>query len=189
MDTSDFKNGLHILQDNDLFTIIEFQHVKPGKGGAFVRSKLRNIRTGAVIDKTFRAGERMEQAFVETKPMQYLYNQDEDYYFMDIETTDMIMMSKTQIGDQIKYLKENMELHIALYNSEVVGVDFPNFVQLTIQETDPGVKGDTASGGSKPATLETGAVIRVPFHINIGDVVKVDTRTDDYLERVSRSTE
>ncbi|MHB1461870.1 MAG: elongation factor P [Armatimonadota bacterium] len=189
MDTSDFKNGLHILQDNDLFTIIEFQHVKPGKGGAFVRSKLRNIRTGAVIDKTFRAGERMEQAFVETKPMQYLYNQDEDYYFMDIETTDMIMMSKTQIGDQIKYLKENMELFIALYNSEVVGVEFPNFVQLEIQETDPGVKGDTASGGSKPATLETGAVIRVPFHINIGDVVKVDTRTDDYLERVSRSTE
>lgn len=189
LDTSDFKNGLHILQDNDLFTIIEFQHVKPGKGGAFVRSKLRNIRTGAVIDKTFRAGERMEQAFVETKPMQYLYNQDEDYYFMDIETTDMIMMSKTQIGDQIKYLKENMELFIALYNSEVVGVEFPNFVQLEIQETDPGVKGDTASGGSKPATLETGAVIRVPFHINIGDVVKVDTRTDDYLERVSRSTE
>lgn len=189
MDTSDFKNGLHIIQDSDLFTIIEFQHVKPGKGGAFVRSKLRNIRTGAVIDKTFRAGERMEQAFVETKPMQYLYNQDEDFHFMDIETTDMIMMNKTQIGDQIKYLKENMELQIALYKGEVVGVDFPNFVQLAIQETDPGVKGDTASGGSKPATLETGAVVRVPFHINIGDVVKVDTRTDDYLERVSRSTE
>ena len=189
MDTSDFKNGLHILQDNNIFTIIEFQHVKPGKGGAFVRTKLRNIRTGAVIDKTFRAGERMDQAFVETKPMQYLYNQDDDYNFMDMDTTDMYMLNKSQIGDQIKYLKENMELHIALWNGEIVGVDFPTFVELVITETDPGVKGDTASGGSKPATLETGAVIRVPFHINIGDVVKVDTRTDDYLERVSRSSD
>ncbi len=187
IDTSDFRNGLHIIQDGDIYTIIEFQHVKPGKGGAFVRTKLRNVMTGAVIDKTFRAGERMDQAYLEKKPLQYLYCQDDEYYAMDMETFDQIMIRKEQIGSGVKYLKENTELYVLIYQNNVVGVEIPNFVELAIAETDPGVKGDTASGGSKPATLETGAVIRVPFHINIGDVVKVDTRTDTYLERVSRS--
>jgi elongation factor P len=184
IDTSDFRNGLHIIVDGDIYTIIEFMHVKPGKGGAFVRTKLKNVRTGAVLDKTFRAGERMEQAFLERKPMQFLYNQDDDYYLMDMDTYDQIMVRREQFGEGIKYLKENMEVTVLMHEGRVVGVEMPWFVELQVVETDPGVRGDTASGGSKPATLETGAVVRVPFHINVGDIIKVDTRTDQYLERV-----
>jgi elongation factor P len=184
IDTSDFRNGLHIIVDGDIYTIIEFMHVKPGKGGAFVRTKLKNVRTGAVLDKTFRAGERMEQAFLERKPMQFLYNQEDEYYLMDMDTYDQIMVRREQFGEGIKYLKENMEVTVLMHEGRVVGVEMPWFVELQVVETDPGVRGDTASGGSKPATLETGAVVRVPFHINVGDIIKVDTRTDQYLERV-----
>ncbi len=184
IDTSDFRNGLHIIQDNDIFTIVEFQHVKPGKGGAFVRTKLKNLRTGATVDKTFRAGERMEQAIVEKKPMQYLYSQDDEYVFMDMETFDQMTVPGSLIGAQVKYLKENSEVSAVSHDGAIIGVDMPFFVELEVTETDPGVRGDTASGGSKPATLETGAVVQVPFFINIGDKIKVDIRSDSYLERV-----
>ncbi len=184
IDTSDFKNGLHILQDGEIYTIVEFQHVKPGKGGAFVRSKLKNLKSGAVTDKTFRAGERMEQAIVERKPMQYLYNQDDEYILMDMETFDQITVPESLLGAQVKYLKENSDVSTVVYNGSIMGVEIPISIELEVVETDPGVRGDTASGGSKPATLETGAVVQVPFFINIGDKIKVDTRSDTYLERV-----
>ncbi len=184
MDTSDFRNGLSILQDNEIFTIVEFQHVKPGKGGAFVRTRLRNARTGAVIEKTFRAGERMEQARIERRPMQYLYQQDDEYFLMDNNTFEQVSVPKSAIGSAVKYLKDGMEVMVVEHNGAIINVEVPFFVELEVTMTDPGVRGDTASGGSKPATLETGAVIQVPFFINIGDRVKVDTRTDTYLERV-----
>lgn len=184
IDTSDFRNGLSIRLDNDIFTIVEFQHVKPGKGGAFVRTKLKNIRTGGVIDKTFRAGEKMEQAILERKPMQYIYQQDGDYYLMDLENFEQIPVKRELIGDTVKYLKENEQVMVLSHEGEIIGIDLPFTVEMEVVETDPGVRGDTASGGSKPATLETGAVIQVPFFINVGDKIKVDTRTDAYQERV-----
>ncbi|HSV72205.1 MAG TPA: elongation factor P [Chthonomonadales bacterium] len=183
IDTSDFRNGLSIVQDNDIFTIVEFQHVKPGKGGAFVRTRLRNARTGAVIEKTFRAGERMEQARLDRRPMQYLYAQDGEYCLMDTQTYEQISVSGSAIGSPVKYLKDGMEVVVVDHGGTIIGVEVPFFVELVVAETDPGVRGDTASGGSKPATLETGAVIQVPFFIDAGDRVKVDTRTDTYLER------
>ncbi len=184
IDTSDFRNGLSIIQGNDIFTIVEFQHVKPGKGGAFVRTRLKNVRTGAVIEKTFRAGERMEQARLERKPMQYLYKQDDEYYLMNTETYDQISVSGDLIGEPVKYLKDGMEVTVVEHDGTIIAVEVPFFVELEVVETEPGVRGDTASGGSKPATLETGAVIQVPFFVDVGDKVKVDTRTDAYLERV-----
>ena len=184
IDTSDFKNGLSIIQDNDIYTIVEFQHVKPGKGGAFVRTRLRNVRSGAVTEKTFRAGEKMEQARIERKTMQYLYHQEDEYYLMDKETFDQTVVDHAMIGDPVKYLKDGMEVVVLDYDGQIIGVEVPFFVELEVAMTDPGVRGDTASGGSKPAELETGAVIQVPFFINVGDKVKVDTRTDTYLERV-----
>ncbi len=184
IDTSDFRNGLHIIQDGEIYTIVEFQHVKPGKGGAFVRTKLKNVKTGAVIDKTFRAGERMEQAILERKPMQYLYHLDDDYYLMDMETYDQVSVQKEAFGEAVKYLKDNQEVWVLSHEGRIIGVELPYTVELEVVETEPGVRGDTVSGGSKPATLETGAVIQVPFFINVGDKVKVDTRTDAYLERV-----
>jgi elongation factor P len=184
IDTSDFRNGLSIIQDNDIFTIVEFQHVKPGKGGAFVRTRLKNARTGAVIEKTFRAGEKMDQARLERKPMQYLYRQDDDYFLMNTETYDQLGVGESLIGPPAKYLKDGMEVMVVEHDGAIIGVEVPFFVELEVAETDPGVRGDTASGGSKPATLETGAVIQVPFFVDVGDKVKVDTRTDTYLERV-----
>jgi len=184
MDTSDFRNGLSIIQDNEIFTIVEFQHVKPGKGGAFVRTRLRNARTGAVIEKTFRAGERMEQARLERRPMQFLYRQDDEFVLMDTATFDQITVNRSAIGNGAKYLKDGMEVTVVDHNGQVIGVEVPFFVELEVTETEPGVRGDTASGGSKPATLETGAVIQVPFFVDVGDRVKVDTRSDTYLERV-----
>ncbi|MEN6522072.1 MAG: elongation factor P [Armatimonadota bacterium] len=183
IDTSSFKNGLSIMLDNDIFTIVEFQHVKPGKGGAFVRTKLKNVKTGGVIDKTFRAGEKMEQAILERKPMQYIYQQDDDYFLMDLESFEQIPVRKEMIGDPVKYLKENEQVMTLSHDGNIIGVELPFTVELEVVETDPGVRGDTASGGSKPAKLETGAVIQVPFFINVGDRLKVDTRTDAYLER------
>jgi elongation factor P len=183
IDTSDFRNGLSIILDGDILTIVEFQHVKPGKGGAFVRSKLKNVRSGAVIDKTWRAGEKMEQAMLERKPMQFLYSREGDYFLMDMETFDQISVPKTAFGDAVKYLRENEEVSVLMHDGSVIGVELPFTVVLEVVETDPGVRGDTASGGSKPATLETGAVVQVPFFVNVGDKLKVDTRTDTYLER------
>ncbi|HVK07102.1 MAG TPA: elongation factor P [Armatimonadaceae bacterium] len=184
MDTSDFRNGLSIIHDGDIFTIVEFQHVKPGKGGAFVRSRLKNLRTGATIDKTWRAGEKMDQAILDRKSMQYLYNQDGEYFLMDMESFEQTAVSQAMLGSQAKYLKENTDVQVVLHRDEIIGVNVPDFMELSIIETDPGVRGDTASGGSKPATLEGGAVVQVPFFINVGDKIKVDTRTDTYLERV-----
>jgi elongation factor P len=171
------------MLDNDIFTIVEFQHVKPGKGGAFVRTKLKNIKTGGTIDKTFRAGEKMEQAILERKPMQYIYQQDGDYFLMDLESFEQTPVKGELIGSAVKYLRENEQVGVLLHNDNIIGVELPFTVELEVVETDPGVRGDTASGGSKPATLETGAVIQVPFFINVGDKLKVDTRTDAYLER------
>jgi elongation factor P len=183
IDTSDFRNGLSIELDGQIFQIVEFQHVKPGKGGAFVRTRLKNIQTGAVLEKTFRAGERMEQAILERKPMSFLYRQGDEYIFMDMESYDQIPLSAAMLGNKVKYLKENTEAEVLTHNDRIMGVEIPFFMELEVTETDPGLRGDTASGGSKPATLETGAVIQVPLFINVGDRVKVDTRTDTYLER------
>ncbi|MES2465367.1 MAG: elongation factor P [Armatimonadota bacterium] len=184
MDTSDFRNGLSIIYDNDIYTIVDFQHVKPGKGGAFVRSKLKNLRTGSTIDKTWRAGEKMDQAILERKPMQYLYHQEGEYFLMDMDSFEQIGVPQAKIGTQSKYMKENTDVQVVLHKDEIIGVSVADFAELEVVQTDPGVRGDTASGGSKPATLEGGAVVQVPFFVNQGDRVKVDTRTDTYLERV-----
>ncbi len=187
VDTSDFKNGMHFTMDGDVWTIIEFQHVKPGKGGAFVRTRLRKVRTGQVIEKTFRSGERVDQVYVEKVKMQFLYRQMNEMILMDLDTYEQIPVESSTMGDQGKYLKDESEVIALVANGETLGYELPNFVELEVAQTDPGVKGDTVSGGAtKPAKLETGATINVPFHINIGDVVKVDTRTDAYLERVKK---
>ncbi len=182
MDTSDFKNGISIIVDNDIYTIVDFQHVKPGKGGAFVRSKLKNVRNGSVIEKTWRAGERMDQAILERSPLTFSYEQDGEYFFMNADY-EMVPVAKEKIGDGIKYLKESLEVMSLSHKGELINVELPITIEAQIVETEPGERGNTASGGSKPATLETGAVIQVPFFINIGDRVKVDTRSGDYLER------
>ena len=184
MDTSDFRNGISIILDNDIYSIVEFQHVKPGKGGAFVRTKLKNLRTGSNVEKTFRAGERMEQAILERKAMQYLYSTDGEYFLMDMDTFEQISVPQAKIGGQAKYLRENMDVQVVLHRDSVVDVNVPDFVELAVVETDPGVRGDTASGGSKPATVEGGGVVQVPFFVNIGDKIRIDTRSDQYLERV-----
>jgi elongation factor P len=183
IDTSDFRNGLSIILDNDIYQIVEFQHVKPGKGGAFVRTRLKNLRTNSILEKTFRAGEKMEQAILERRKMSFLYNQDEEYIFMDMESFDQVSIPAAAIGPPIKYLKDNTEAEVLSHNDRIIGVDLPFAMEFEVTETDPGLRGDTASGGSKPATVETGAVVNVPLFINIGDRIRVDTRTDTYLER------
>ncbi|HHX77294.1 MAG TPA: elongation factor P [Firmicutes bacterium] len=182
--TNDFNTGVTIELDGEVYTVVDFQHVKPGKGSAFVRTKLKNLKTGSVTEKTFRAGEKVPRAHLDKKKMQYMYSSGDDYYFMNVETYEQVSLSSEQMGDAIKYLKENMEIDVTYYKEKIMGVELPNFVELTVAKTEPGFKGDTAAGGSKPATLETGVVIQVPFFINEGDVVKVDTRTDEYIERV-----
>ncbi|MFC6181975.1 elongation factor P [Lactiplantibacillus daowaiensis] len=181
--TADFKNGLTIEVDNAIWRIVEFQHVKPGKGGAFVRSKLKNLRTGAVQDKTFRAGAKMEQAPIEKSTMQYLYADGDSYVFMNTETYEQIEIPGDNIQNELKFLKENMEVQVTLFNSEVLGIELPNTVTLEVAETEPGIKGDTASGGSKPATLETGAIIQVPFFVKAGDKLIVNTVDSTYVSR------
>lgn len=181
--TNDFRTGLTIEYEGAVCTIVEFQHVKPGKGAAFVRTKIKNLQTGAITEKTFRAGEKVKKAIVDKRKMQYLYNDGEGYIMMDNENYEQISLSADQIGDGIKFLKENMDADILLYQGTVIGVDLPNFVELEVVETEPGIKGDTASGGSKPAKVETGAIIQVPFFINVGDVLRIDTRTGTYMER------
>jgi elongation factor P len=183
IDTSDFKNGLSIQLDGNIFTIVEFQHVKPGKGGAFVRTRLKNARSGAVLEKTFRAGEKFDQAILDRRPMNYLYNQDDDFFFMDMQSFDQIAVPRALIGDGVKYLKEETEVQVMRHDHEVIGVELPFFMELEVVEADPGLRGDTASGGSKPAVLETGAVVQVPLFIGVGERIRVDTRSDTYLER------
>jgi elongation factor P len=183
-DTSDFRNGLIIKFKNDLYTITEFQHVKPGKGGAFVRSTLKNLKTGRVIDNTFRAGESIEVIRVERRKFQYLYRDGDFLVCMDNETYEQINIPIEYIGDGLQFLKESTEIEILFNGSEIVSVDIPIFVNLEVVETEPGFRGDTATGASKPAKLETGASINVPLFINQGDVLKVDTRTASYVERV-----
>jgi len=181
--TNEFRTGLTIEIDGDVFQVVDFQHVKPGKGAAFVRTKIRNIRTGSVVERTFNAGEKIPRARVEKKEYQYLYSDGSVFNFMDMETYEQIGLSAEELGDAIKYLKENMIISIMTFQEKAIGVDMPNYVELEVVETSPGIKGDTASGGSKPATLETGYVVNVPFFINIGDVLQIDTRTGQYLKR------
>jgi elongation factor P len=184
--TTEFRNGLKIEIDGEPYVIVEFQHVKPGKGGAFVRTKFKSLKSGNVTDKTFRAGEKVDVPSLEEKTMQYLYAADKDRVFMDTSTYEQVSMNEKQLGDSINYLKENMEIKVLYHKGQPINIDVPMFVELAIAKTDPGVRGDTASGGSKPATLESGAVIKVPFYLNEGDVVKVDTRTGTFIERVKK---
>jgi elongation factor P len=181
--TNDFRTGLTINLDGEVYQVIDFQHVKPGKGSAFVRSKIKNLRTGAVIERTFNAGEKIPRAHIERKGFQYLYNDGNDFYFMDMETYEQISLTKNELGDAIKFMKENTTINLLMFQGKSIGIDLPNFVELKVVETAPGIKGDTASGGSKPATLETGYVVQVPFFINVGDVLQIDTRTGQYLKR------
>lgn len=182
--TAEFRKGLKIELDGAPYMIVEFQHVKPGKGGAFVRTKLKNLLTGRVLDQTFRSGERVKKPDLMEKEMQYLYKDGDSYCLMDNETYEQIMLTGEQMGDAVLYLTENMNLQVLFFNQQPVAVEVPNFVELTVAQTDPGLKGDTASGGTKPATLESGAVIQVPLFINEGDRLKVDTRTGTYIERL-----
>ncbi|MGI6309013.1 MAG: elongation factor P [Dethiobacteria bacterium] len=182
--SNDFHTGLTIELDGDIYTVVEFQHVKPGKGSAFVRSRLKNIRSGAIVEKTFRAGEKVPRAMIERREMEYLYNTGEEYIFMDTASYEQISLGRPQMEDNIKYIKENLRLQVLFYKEEVIGVELPHFVELKVAETDPGFKGDTAAGGSKPAKLETGLVVQVPFFINEGDMLKIDTRNGTYIERV-----
>jgi len=184
--TAEFRNGLKIEIDGEPYVIVEFQHVKPGKGGAFVRTKMKSLKSGNVIDRTFRSGEKVEVPELEEKTMQYLYSADKDRVFMDTSSYEQISMSEQQLGESINYLKENMEIKVLYYKGRPINIDVPMFVELAIAKTDPGVRGDTASGGSKPATLETGAIVKVPFYLNEGDVIKVDTRTGTFIERVKK---
>ena len=182
--TNELKNGVTLELDKGLFNVVEFQHVKPGKGGAFVRTKLRNMRTGAVIERTFNAGVRVEQAIIDRRDMQFLYKDGEDYVFMDTESYDQMIVAPTSLGETADYLVESAMVIMAIYNGEIVGVEIPASVELEITETEPGIQGDRVSGARKPATLQTGKVIQVPLFVNIGDKVKVDTRTGDYITRV-----
>lgn len=181
--SNDFRNGVTIELDGSVFTVTEFQHVKPGKGSAFVRTRLKNVRTGAVVERTFNAGEKVPRAQIDRKDMQYLYGSGDEYSFMDNETFEQITMSRTELGDALNFLKENMVIGVLQFQGTLIGVDLPNSVELQVVETDPGLRGDTATGGTKPAKLETGYVVRVPLFIEVGDRLIVDTRSGEYLSR------
>ncbi|MCD6116556.1 elongation factor P [bacterium] len=185
--TSEFRNGLVIELDGGLYTTVYFQHVKPGKGGAFVRTKLKNVKTGRVIDRTFRSGEKIDIVRLERKKTQFLYNDGSQFVFMDTHSFEQILVNPETVGDASNFLIETMEVELLMHGTEALGIDLPIFVELKIVKTDPGVRGDTASGGSKPATLESGAVIQIPLFIEEGEIVKVDTRTGDYVERVKNA--
>ena len=181
--TSDFRTGVTFEMDGDVVQLLEFQHVKPGKGAAFVRCKLRNVKSGSVIEKTFRPGEKFPKAHIERKEMQYLYKDGDQWVFMDTETYEQASLQESVLEDAPKYLKENMNTGILFYQGQVIGLDLPKSVELRVAETEPGIKGDTASGGGKPATLETGLVVQVPFFVNEGDLLIIDTRTASYIGR------
>jgi elongation factor P len=181
--TNDLKNGMTLDLAEGLFQVVEFQHVKPGKGGAFVRTTLRNVRTGAVLDRTFRAGEKVEQAVIDKREMQFLYKDDDDYVFMDNASYDQMNVGRPGLGSAADFLIEGATAVLNMYRGEIVGIDLPTAVELDVAQTEPGVQGDRVSGARKPATLETGLVVQVPLFVNIGDKVKVDTRTGEYLSR------
>ena len=180
---NDLKTGLTLELDNGLWSVVEFLHVKPGKGAAFVRTKLKNVETGQVVERTFRAGEKVGKATLDRREMQYLYKEGAEYIMMDNETYEQLSVTEVQIGDGVKYLKENMEVQVLLHDGKIIGVDIPAHVVLEVVDTPPSEKGNTAQGGTKPATLETGAVVNVPFFISKGDKIRVDTRTNEYLDR------
>jgi elongation factor P len=184
-DTSSFRNGLKIEIGGEPFTITYFQHVKPGKGGAFVRTKVKNLRTGKVVDKRFRAGEKVELADIEERKMQYLYPEGDTLVFMDNQTYDQTPFTRDQVGDDMKFLKENTDVDVLFWNGKALNVQLPNFIEAQITECEPGEKGDTASNVTKPATIETGAVVQVPLFVNEGEKIRVDTRSGEYVERVS----
>lgn len=181
--SNDFRTGVTIEIDNDVWQVVDFQHVKPGKGAAFVRAKLKNVRTGAVVERTFNAGEKMPKAHIDNRQMQYLYESGGMYVFMDNETYEQIELGADKLTDAINFLKENMTISIMLFQGNIIGVDIPNAVELEVVETDPGIRGDTATGGKKPAKLETGYTVQVPLFINVGDVLRIDTRSGQYIER------
>lgn len=180
---NDFRTGLTIEIDGDIYSVLEFQHVKPGKGAAFVRSKLRNLRNGNITEKTFRGGEKVSKAIIETRQMSYLYESGGEYTFMDNETYDQITLQEERLEYELNFLQENMNVQIVTYESETIGIQLPNTVELEVVETDPGIRGDTATGGSKPAKLSTGFVVQVPLFINVGDRLIVDTRNGHYVSR------
>ncbi len=182
--TNDLKNGMTLDLPEGLFSVVEFQHVKPGKGGAFVRTKLKNVRTGAVLERTYRADEKLEQAIIDKREMQYLYADGTEYVFMDNSTYDQLQVPGDALGDATRYLKEGDSAVLQIYEGEIVGVDLPAAVELAVSDTEPGVQGDRVSGARKPATLETGHTVQVPLFVNAGDRVRVDTRTGEYLTRV-----
>lgn len=183
--SNDFRNGVTIVIDGQLWTVIEFLHVKPGKGAAFVRTRLKNVKTGSTVERTFRAGEKLERATVDNREMQMLYNDADGYHFMDNETYEQTALNADQIGDAANYLKDGMNVELLTFDDSPLGIELPLNVELRVTYTEPGFKGDTATGGTKPATLETGAVVQVPLFVKTDDVIRVDTRTNSYLERVS----
>jgi len=185
--TNEFRKGLKVLLDNDEpFTIVEFQHVKPGKGGAFVRTRLKSLVTGNVLDRTFKSGDKVEVPDMEEKEMQYMYKEGVNYYFMDVNTYDQLFVEEENLGDATNYLKEGLTINVSFYKGKAIGVDLPNFVDMVVTKTEPGMKGDTAQNATKPAELESGYVIQVPLFLEEGDMVKIDTRTGDYITRVSK---
>jgi len=181
---NDFKTGVTIEIDGQAYQVVDFQHVKPGKGAAFVRAKLKNVKTGGTIEKTFRGGEKVPRAQLDRRDMQYLYNDGESYVFMDNQNYEQLSITTEQIGDGIKWLLENMNIQVLFFQNNIIGIELPNFVELKVVDTEPGIKGDTATGATKSATLETGATVQVPLFINTGDVLRIDTRTGEYMERV-----
>lgn len=180
----EFRKGITVEWDNGVWVIVDFQHVKPGKGAAFVRTKIKNIMTGAVVERTFNPTDKMPRALIETKEMQYLYNDGELYYFMDLETYEQIPLNKAEVEDMIHFVKENENVSVRFFKGKAFLVEAPNFVELEIVDTEPGFKGDTASNTTKPATTETGYIVNVPLFINIGDRIRIDTRTGEYMERM-----
>jgi elongation factor P len=186
-DTSDIRKGLKIMIDGSPYTVVEFQFVKPGKGAAFTRTKMKNLLTGAVLERNLRSGERLEPADVETKTMQYLYADADTFVFMDTTTYDQVQIPRETIGDQAAFMPENINVEVLFFHDRAVGVTLPNFIEQAITETEPGFRGDTSTGATKPAKISTGATVNVPLFIGVGDVVKIDTRTGEYLERVGRA--
>ncbi|MEE2658081.1 MAG: elongation factor P [Candidatus Latescibacterota bacterium] len=183
-DTTDFRNGYTIRIDGEILSIVEFQHVKPGKGGAFTRTRLKNVMSGAVIDRTFRSGDKVEEIRIEKREMQFLYSEGDTFHFMDAETYDQIAVDLALVGDSANLLRENATADVLMVEERAIGIELPNFVEIAVTFTEPGVKGDTATGAVKPATLETGTVVSVPLFVNQGDILKIDTRTGAYVERV-----
>ncbi len=181
--TADFRNGLKIDFEGDPYVIVYFQHVKPGKGGAFVRTKLKNLKTGAVLEHTFRSGDKVEKPDLEEREMQFMYRMENEFHFMETKTYEQIYLDADHMGDAANYMIENLPVRVLFYKGEPIGIDLPIFITLSIVETEPGVRGDTVSGATKPATLESGAMVQVPLFLSVGDRVKIDTRTGTYIER------